>query len=80
MTALYHLHNSNITEYRCAMHDRVVNPENKDYSLWIAATAEKAGLFSAVASIAKKQSQKEIPIGIIVMACGNTRAEWWIDQ
>ena len=79
--ALANLHNNNIREYRCAMPDGVENPENKDHSQWIAASGEKAALFSAVAYyFAKKiQLKEQIPIGIIVMACGNTRVESWTD-
>ncbi len=75
------LHNDSIREYRCEMPAGVENPENIDHSKWIPAMGEKARRFSAVAYyFAKKiQSEEHIPVGIIVMACGNTRAESWID-
>ena len=75
------LNNSNIREYRCAMPAGVENPENNNHSKWIAAVGEKAASFSAVAFyFAKKvQASEHVPIGLIVMACGNTRAESWID-
>ena len=76
------LDNDNIREFRTDMPDRVFNPENKDPSQWIPAKGDKAGTFSAVAYYFAKQLQakENIPVGIIVMACGNTRAEAWTDM
>lgn len=73
------LDNANIREFRCQMPDGVINPENKEHSKWVIAEGEKANLFSAVAYYyAKKiQSTLHIPVGIIVMSCGATRAESW---
>lgn len=79
--ALKDLQNNSIREFRCAMPSNVDNPENENHSLWLSATHENAALFSAIAYyFAKKiQSRIKVPIGLIVMACGNTRAESWTD-
>lgn len=76
------LNNQNIREFRCPMPEGVDNPENNDHSQWISAVGKKAGKFSAVAFyFAKKIEETEhIPIGIIVMACGDTRAESWMPE
>lgn len=76
------LDNDAIREFRTNMPAGVFNPENKDHSQWILAKGEKANTFSAVAYYFAKQLQakENIPVGIIVMACGNTRAEAWTDM
>ncbi|MDQ2720909.1 MAG: sialate O-acetylesterase [Bacteroidota bacterium] len=76
------IHNKNIREYRCPMPHGVDNPENIDHSKWISATGQRASHFSAVAFyFAKKiQERERIPIGIIVMSCGDTRAESWMPE
>lgn len=74
------LNNPNIREYRCKMPEGVENPENREHSKWILAIGKRASNFSAVAYyFAKKIQQAEkIPVGIIVMSCGDTRAESWM--
>ncbi|MET4082727.1 sialate O-acetylesterase [Pedobacter sp. UYP30] len=76
------LDNPNIREYRCKMPDGVQNPENREHSKWITAVGKQASNFSAVAYyFAKKiQTTEKIPIGIILMACGDTRAESWMPE
>lgn len=78
---LANLQNENIREYRCAMPDGALNPENKFHSEWHSTNGEAAGLFSAVGYYFAKelQAKESIAIGIIVMSCGNTRAESWTD-
>lgn len=79
--ALKNIDNNNIREYRCAMPVGVENSENNNHSKWVDAVGAKAASFSAVAFyFAKKiQASEHIPIGLIVMSCGNTRAESWVD-
>lgn len=76
------LDNDNIREFRTDMPAGVFNPENGDHSKWVPAKGEKANTFSAVAYYFAKQIQvrEKVPVGIIVMACGNTRAEAWTDM
>lgn len=73
------LDNTNIREFRCRMPEGVINPENKEHSKWITAVGGKANLFSAVAYYYAKniQASLHVPVGIIVMSCGATRAESW---
>ncbi len=73
--------NDSLREYRCAMPEGALNPENSDHSQWVPARGEKLSRFSAVAYYFAKsiQASEHIPIGIIVMSCGNTRAEAWTD-
>jgi len=73
--------NDSLREYRCAMPEGAVNPENSDHSQWVPARGEKLSRFSAVAYYFAKsiQASQHIPVGIIVMSCGNTRAETWTD-
>ncbi|WP_295715082.1 sialate O-acetylesterase [Mucilaginibacter sp.] len=73
------INNDDIREYRTAMPAGVLNPENVDNSKWESARGQDAAKFSALAYYFAKQLQTEenIPIGIVVMACGNTRAESW---
>jgi sialate O-acetylesterase len=78
---LKNLNNTNIREYRCAMPAGVENPENNSHLIWVAAVAEKAASFWAVVFYFAKQLQEseQVPVGLIWMACGNKRAESWID-
>lgn len=75
------LDNDNIREFRTAMPAGILNPENRDSSKWVAAVGKDAETFSAVAWYFAKhiQSAANIPVGIVVMSCGNTRAESWTD-
>lgn len=77
---LKNLNNQNLREFRCAMPEGALNPENKEHSRWIPASDTTANLFSAVAYyFAKKiQAAEKVPVGIIVMSCGATRAESWM--
>lgn len=79
-TEIASLNNVNIREYRCKMPDGVQNPENSEHSKWIPAKRERANKFSAVAYYFAKKVQEtvNVPIGIVVMSCGNTRAESWM--
>jgi sialate O-acetylesterase len=73
----------NIRQYRCAMPPGVLNPENIENSRWVtAAGPDHKKLFSAVAYYFAKSLQEKlhIPIGIIIMSCGATRAEAWTDS
>lgn len=76
------LNRADIREFRAAMPADVLNPENKDNSRWIPAIGQNAETFSAVAYYFAKQiyAKENVPVGIILMACGNTRAESWIDS
>ncbi len=80
-TEIAELDNDNIREFRTNMPANVFNPENRDHSQWVPAKGKKAGTFSVVAYYFAKrlQAKENIPVGIIVMACGNTRAEAWTD-
>ncbi len=73
--------NDSLREYRCAMPEGALNPENSDHSQWIPAMGERLSRFSAVAYYFAKsiQASQHIPVGIVVMSCGNTRAEAWTD-
>jgi sialate O-acetylesterase len=75
------LNNDRIREYRTDMPAGALNPENKENSQWISAIGKRAENFSAVAYyLAKKiQAVENVPIGLIVMSCGNTRVETWTD-
>ena len=75
------LNNPQIREFRCAMPEGLINPENEEHSQWRQAIGDKAKLFSAVAYYFAKQIQlsENIPIGIVVMACGGARAEAFTD-
>jgi sialate O-acetylesterase len=72
--------NKNIREFRCAMPQGAINPENSEHSKWITAVGyENKKQFSAVAYYFAKKLQEElnVPVGVIVMSCGATRAETW---
>jgi sialate O-acetylesterase len=79
---IQHLNNENIREFRADMPAGVLNPENKDNSRWISAIGQNAETFSAVAYYFAKRIQvkENVPVGIVLMACGNTRAESWADS
>jgi len=74
--------NFNIREFRCALPSGSMNPENSENSKWVSAIGESAKKqFSAVAYYFAKnlQLRLKVPVGIIVMSCGATRAETWTD-
>jgi sialate O-acetylesterase len=74
--------NENIREFRCAMPYGAINPENSEYSKWVdAVNYDNKRQFSAVAYYFAKKLQEElnVPVGVIVMSCGATRAETWIN-
>jgi sialate O-acetylesterase len=74
--------NKSIRQYRCAMPPGALNLENIENSRWVSAVgADHKKLFSAVAYYFAKSLQEKlhIPIGIVLMSCGATRAEAWTD-
>ncbi len=76
------INNKNLREFRCAMPEGAINPENIDHSKWIPAGDTATKRFSAVAYYfaQKIQEVEKVPVGIIVMSCGATRAETWISM
>lgn len=82
--------NPNIRMYRCAMPSVLAdsdNPENKYNSEWIPddksiSKTDKINMYSATAYFYAKNLYEKlnVPIGVIVMACGNTLAQSWISK
>jgi len=70
-----------LREFRCAMPEGAQNPENRYHSRWNNAAPPQSSYFSAVGYFFAKRIQAEelVPIGIIVMSCGATRAETWMN-
>jgi len=82
--------NPSIRMYRCAMPTGLTdsdNPENKYNSEWIPddktiSKTDKINMYSATAYFYAKSLQESlnVPVGVIVMACGNTLAHSWISK
>jgi sialate O-acetylesterase len=75
-----HADNKNVREFRCDMPQGALNPENSEHSRWITAVGyDDKKQFSAVAYYFAKKLQDElnVPVGVIIMSCGATRAESW---
>lgn len=76
------LKNPYISSFRCKMPAGAVNPESARHSKWLAAVGTNALDFLAGACYFAERIQlsQQIPIGIMVMSCRNTRAESWMPR
>lgn len=82
--------NTSLRMYRCSMPEGLLeadNPENKYNSEWLSfdkslVSNEKLNMFSAAAFFYAKYIQENInmPVGVIVMSCGNTLNESFISK